>query len=147
VQRLTSRPVPFARLRNLTVTLGIDLLGNARGFGMFGLDVGLRAHENLVPNEFQSTDWPALRLGQERHRGHHGGPRIHGWVHSMPLPPATEGGDVYYLTVSFPRLLSRIVLADVAGHGQAIGATAATLRNLLRKHMNTLDQSVLPRDE
>jgi sigma-B regulation protein RsbU (phosphoserine phosphatase) len=40
-------------------------------------------------------------------------------------------------------LLSRIVLADVAGHGQAVSATAVTLRNLLRKHMNTLDQSVL----
>ena len=78
LQRLTTRAVPFARLRNLTVTLGIDLLGNARGFGVFGLDVGLRAHEDLVPKEFQSTDWPALRLGQERHRGHHGGPRIHG---------------------------------------------------------------------
>jgi hypothetical protein len=40
-------------------------------------------------------------------------------------------------------LLSRIVLADVAGHGQAVSATAATLGNLLRKHMNILDQSVL----
>jgi phosphoserine phosphatase RsbU/P len=40
-------------------------------------------------------------------------------------------------------LLSRIVLADVAGHGQAVSATAAMLRKLLRKHMNTLDQSVL----
>src|ERR1700722_15882194 len=27
-----------------------------------------------------------------------------GWVHSKPLPPAIEGGDVYcYLTVSFHR--------------------------------------------
>jgi hypothetical protein len=26
-----------------------------------------------------------------------------GSVHSKPLPPATEGGDVSYLTVSFPR--------------------------------------------
>ena len=25
-----------------------------------------------------------------------------GWVHSKPLPPATEGGDVYSFTVSFP---------------------------------------------
>ena len=31
----------------------------------------------------------------------------------------------------------------MAGHGQAVSATAATLRNLLRKHMNTLDQTVL----
>ena len=51
--------------------------------------------------------------------------------------------DVYYLTVSPPGLLSRIVLADVASHGQAVSATAATLCNLLRKHLNTLDQSVL----
>jgi hypothetical protein len=35
----------------------------------------------------------------------------------------------------------------MAGTGQAVSATAATLRNLLRKHMNTLEQSVLPRDE
>jgi serine phosphatase RsbU (regulator of sigma subunit) len=40
-------------------------------------------------------------------------------------------------------LLWRIVLSDVAGPGQAVSATAATLRNLLRKHLNTLDQSVL----
>jgi hypothetical protein len=55
LQRLTSTAVPFARLRNLTITLGIDLLGNARGFGRFSLDVGLRAHEDLVTNGFQST--------------------------------------------------------------------------------------------
>jgi len=70
-------------------------------------------------------------------------PGIIGWIHSKPLPPATEGGDIYYLTVCSTGSLSRIVLADVAGHGQAVGASVATLRNLLRKHMNTLDQSVL----
>jgi sigma-B regulation protein RsbU (phosphoserine phosphatase) len=70
-------------------------------------------------------------------------PGIIGWIHSKPLPPAVEGGDVYYLTVCSTGSLSRIVLADVAGHGQAVGASVATLRNLLRKHMNALDQSVL----
>jgi hypothetical protein len=30
---------------------------------MFSLDVGLRAHEDLVPNEFQSIDSPALKSG------------------------------------------------------------------------------------
>jgi hypothetical protein len=66
-----------------------------------------------------------------------------GWVHSKPLPPATEGDDVYYLTVSFPRF----AFADrPGGRGrprEAVSVTAATLRNLLRKHMNTLNQSVL----
>jgi hypothetical protein len=27
-------------------------------------------------------------------------PGFMGWVHSKPLPPATEGDDVYYVTVS-----------------------------------------------
>jgi phosphoserine phosphatase RsbU/P len=70
-------------------------------------------------------------------------PGFIGWVHSRPLQPATAGGDVYYLAVCSKGLLSRVVLADVAGHGQAISSTATTLRDLLRTHMNALDQSVL----
>jgi sigma-B regulation protein RsbU (phosphoserine phosphatase) len=70
-------------------------------------------------------------------------PGFTGWVYSRPLHPAITGGDVYYLVVCSKGLLSRIVLADVAGHGQSVSATAATLRELLRKHMNALDQSVL----
>ena len=70
-------------------------------------------------------------------------PGFVGWVYSRPLYPATTGGDVYYLVVCSKGLLSRIVLADVAGHGQGVSATASTLRRLLRKHMNALDQSVL----
>jgi len=70
-------------------------------------------------------------------------PGLLGWVHSRPLYPAATGGDVYYLAVCSKGLLSRIVLADVAGHGQVVSTTALTLRNLLRKHMNAADQSVL----
>src|SRR5580704_417836 len=70
-------------------------------------------------------------------------PGFMSWVHSRPLQPATLGGDVYYLAVCSKGLLSRIVLADVAGHGQAVSATAETLRNLLRKQMNTPDQGIL----
>ncbi len=73
-------------------------------------------------------------------------PGFTAWVHSRPLQPATAGGDVYYLAVCSKGLLSRVVLADVAGHGQAVSATATTLRDLLRKHMNALDQSVLMRE-
>lgn len=70
-------------------------------------------------------------------------PGFMGWVHSRPLQPATAGGDLYYLAVCSKGLLSRVVLADVAGHGQAVSATAVTLRDLLRKHMNALDQGIL----
>src|SRR5271155_5481488 len=70
-------------------------------------------------------------------------PGLLGWVHSRPLYSAATGGDVYYLGVCSRGLLSRVVLADVAGHGQVVSATALTLRNLLRKHMDAVDQSVL----
>jgi serine phosphatase RsbU (regulator of sigma subunit) len=73
-------------------------------------------------------------------------PGLQGWVHSKPLEPATTGGDVYYLSVCDRGRLSRVVLADVKGHGETAGAIAATLRKLLRKYMNTIDQSALMRE-
>jgi sigma-B regulation protein RsbU (phosphoserine phosphatase) len=73
-------------------------------------------------------------------------PGLRGFLHSKPLEPATFGGDVYCLSVCSSGNLSRIVLADVAGHGQLVSKTAMTLRSLLRKHMNELDQSALMRE-
>jgi len=72
-------------------------------------------------------------------------PGMTGWIYSKPLEPATFGGDVYYLSVCSAGFLSRIVLADVAGHGQAVGPTAGELRDLVRKNINTMDQSELMR--
>ncbi len=72
-------------------------------------------------------------------------PGLRGWIHSKPLEPATSGGDVYYLSVCSAGLLSRIMLADVAGHGQGVGPIAVKLRDLVRKHINTLDQTDLMR--
>jgi serine phosphatase RsbU (regulator of sigma subunit) len=72
-------------------------------------------------------------------------PGMTGWIYSRPLEPATFGGDVYYLSVCSAGLLSRIVLADVAGHGQVVGASAGQLRDLVRQNINTTDQSELMR--
>ena len=70
-----------------------------------------------------------------------------GGVHLKPLPPATEGGDVYYLTVSFPRF----AFADRPG-GRGRPRTShqcdrGYAPQFVKEHMKTLDQSVLPRDE
>ena len=58
---------------------------------MFSLDVGLRAHEDVVPNEFPSTDWPALRSGVGTIVDIMVEAPFMGWGHSKPLPSATEG--------------------------------------------------------
>jgi phosphoserine phosphatase RsbU/P len=73
-------------------------------------------------------------------------PGLAGWVYSMPLEPATGGGDVHYLSVCDQRVLSRIVVADVAGHGQAVNSLGETLRGLMHKYINTWDQSDFMRE-
>jgi phosphoserine phosphatase RsbU/P len=73
-------------------------------------------------------------------------PGLVGLIHSKPSAPATTGGDVYYLSVCDKRVLSRVVLADVAGHGEDVAGTALRLRTLLKKYINTFDQSALMRE-
>lgn len=57
-------------------------------------------------------------------------------IHSKPAGAATTSGDVYYLSVCDKRMLSRVVLADVAGHDETVDGTAIKLRTLLKKHIN-----------
>jgi serine phosphatase RsbU (regulator of sigma subunit) len=73
-------------------------------------------------------------------------PDLAGWVYSTPLEPATGGGDVHYLSVCDQDVLSRIVVADVSGHGQAVSALAEKLRTLMHQHINTWDQSDFMRE-
>ena len=73
-------------------------------------------------------------------------PDLAGWVYSTPLEPATGGGDVHYLSVCDQDVLSRVVLADVAGHGQAVSSLAEELHGLMHKHINTWDQSDFMRE-
>jgi len=70
-------------------------------------------------------------------------PGLSAWISCRPLPPASEGGDLYYMTVCSKGAISRVVLADVAGHGQLVSSVADRLRDGLRKHVNTWDQSIL----
>lgn len=73
-------------------------------------------------------------------------PGLRGWVYSRPLEAEAQGGDVYYISVCNGGVVSRIALADVAGHGRVIGGVAANLRKLMHKHVNTWDQSDFMRD-
>jgi len=73
-------------------------------------------------------------------------PGLVGLIHSTPVEPATSGGDLYYVSACDKRLLSRVVLADVAGHGEAVGGISTRLRTLVKKYINTFDQSALMRE-
>ena len=68
-------------------------------------------------------------------------PGLAGWVYSTPLEPATGGGDVHYLSACDHGSVSRVALADVSGHGQAVSSLAEKLRRLMQRYINTWDQS------
>ena len=63
------------------------------------------------------------------------------WVYSKPFGEARSGGDVYYASSCATGRISRLLLADVAGHGKSAASTAADLRTLMRRFVNRLDQT------
>jgi phosphoserine phosphatase RsbU/P len=63
------------------------------------------------------------------------------WVYSKPYGQAHAGGDIYYASSCATGRISRLLLADVAGHGQTVANTAADLRALMRRFVNRLDQT------
>ena len=72
-------------------------------------------------------------------------PGLAGWVCSDPFE-GSSGGDVYYLSDCNVGALSRVVLADVSGHGPAVSDVAARLKSQMYRHINTWDQSEFVRD-
>lgn len=71
-------------------------------------------------------------------------PALDVWVDSRPHG-AEAGGDVHLMSVCGSGRVTRLVMADVAGHGEASQETARLLRRLVREHINLLDQSRLVR--
>ena len=70
-------------------------------------------------------------------------PGLAGWVYSTPLEPGLGGGDVHYLSVCSKGRLSRVAVADVAGHGSHASSVAESLRKILQRHTDNWDQSTL----
>ena len=63
------------------------------------------------------------------------------WVYSKPFGDAERGGDVYYASSCATGRITRLLLADVSGHGTPVASTAANLRTLMRRFVNRLDQT------
>lgn len=61
------------------------------------------------------------------------------WVYSRPLGDAKAGGDVHYVSSCATGRITRLLVADVSGHGADVAAVAETLRDLMRRHVNYLD--------
>src|ERR1700693_2006921 len=63
------------------------------------------------------------------------------WVYSKPFGNAQRGGDVYYASSCATGRITRLLLADVAGHGTSVAPPAAYLPTPIRRFVNRLDQT------
>ena len=67
-------------------------------------------------------------------------PGLTAWVYSQPHGTSAGGGDVYYLSSCASGRITRILLADVSGHGEKVSQVAISLRELMRSHVNLVRQ-------
>ncbi len=72
-------------------------------------------------------------------------PGLDARVISRPHGDSSRGGDIHYLGLCGHGVLSRFVVADVSGHGDAVAEVAGMLRRLMSRHMDTPDQSQMVR--
>jgi len=67
-------------------------------------------------------------------------PGLRVWLFSQPHSNAKTGGDVYYLSSCASGRITRLLLADVSGHGASVAQTATALRDIMRRNINRIDQ-------
>jgi serine phosphatase RsbU (regulator of sigma subunit) len=72
-------------------------------------------------------------------------PELTVWIYSRPAE-GDDGGDIHYLSLCGHAVLSRVVLADVSGHGPQVSSSAQLLHELMREHINTWDQTEFVRE-
>jgi serine phosphatase RsbU (regulator of sigma subunit) len=70
-------------------------------------------------------------------------PGLDAWLHSQPFEGADRGGDVHYVSLCGGGVTTRLVVADVSGHGEEVAGFSEALRDLMRKNINTKSQTLL----
>ena len=67
------------------------------------------------------------------------------WVFSEPYHSHETGGDVHYVSLCGGGIITRLIVADVSGHGEAVGGFSDDLRTLMRRNINSKSQKRLVR--
>lgn len=70
-------------------------------------------------------------------------PGIDAWAFSRPYQGHAAGGDIHYVSSCGTGRISRVMVADVSGHGVDVAASAGRLRTLMRRYVNYVDQGAL----
>jgi sigma-B regulation protein RsbU (phosphoserine phosphatase) len=68
-----------------------------------------------------------------------------GEVFSQPYRGGASGGDIHFLSVCGMNILSKVVLADVSGHGVEVGEVARIVHDALAENVGAHDNSSMLR--
>lgn len=72
-------------------------------------------------------------------------PGLDAWVYARPYQQQAAGGDIHYVSSCATGRIIRLLVADVSGHGNEVAEVARSLRALMRRFINYVDQSKLIR--
>ena len=108
--------------------------------------VGSERSDNPIGSISRHLVCAEIAAGNERTASLLELPGLAAWVHSVPVGPVDAGGDVHYVSLCPSCIVSRIALADVSGHGQAVAALGEKLRELMQRHLRELAQVGLMRE-
>jgi serine phosphatase RsbU (regulator of sigma subunit) len=65
------------------------------------------------------------------------------WIRSQPYGQAAGGGDVHYVSLCGGGIITRLIVADISGHGVSVAELARSLRDIMRRNINRKSQSRL----
>ena len=71
---------------------------------------------------------------------------IQAWVYSNPHGKAAQGGDIHYVSSCATGRITRILLADVSGHGEQVASHSLELKRTMHRYINHISQENLVRD-
>lgn len=71
---------------------------------------------------------------------------LNGYLMSRPHEGADHGGDVYFASSCASGRVTRVVLSDVAGHGEVVSQIAQGLRDLMQRYVNFTSQKRFMRE-
>jgi len=70
-------------------------------------------------------------------------PGLEGWITAKPYHNEAAGGDVHYISSCGTGRITRVLLADVSGHGSIVADVSENLRLLMQRYLNHVDPNKL----
>jgi len=61
--------------------------------------------------------------------------KVIGSIYSTPCCKVGEGGDIYYFGVCKDGVITRLAIADVTGHGEAVSEISQYVYDTLKEHI------------